>query len=322
MSLPCRAFGTWLMFPLLIAAGACSDDDTSGDGPVRGLDPDDSPRATIDRFSDEAGTIFVRSADDSLPDDGQAIDFDEGPFVGQGFGPEGQVIRYYHFDAQLGVPSRLFVFIQNDQPVPGQLPIREHLPGDEGYSDFVHIIEVEVEDDDFVPNSITSIEALEDSGLDLSETGRVENRPVVPPGSTAAERVGDTSEELSRAWSDDRVVFNFQFEDEVASAENSLGERRIGMSYIFVSFAINPGEEGGGPASGFKTEEDDPEQTHNVLETKPGDENYSPLWKVMMYDNSAFDDVVDIDSAREAPALGDPDDAPTVNCPVTYVDQD
>jgi hypothetical protein len=51
------------------------------------------------------------------------------------------------------------------------------------------------------------------------------------------------------------------------------------LADIFVTFNVNPGDAGGGPVSGFKTEAGT-EQTHNVLTVLPDGAGYSPLWAV------------------------------------------
>ena len=73
-------------------------------------------------------------------------------------------------------------------------------------------------------------------------------------------------------------------------------------SPIHVAFNADPGEDGGGPASGFATEEMS-ERTHNALGSLPGDEDFSPLWLVNAYDNADFADVRDPDSATDAEIL-------------------
>jgi hypothetical protein len=55
------------------------------------------------------------------------------------------------------------------------------------------------------------------------------------------------------------------------------------------------------------------DQTHNVVETVPGDAAYSPLWDVMPYDNASFDQVMDLATAQAATNFGL---AATVNCPI------
>lgn len=83
-------------------------------------------------------------------------------------------------------------------------------------------------------------------------------------------------------------------------------------SDIFVSFNINPGETGGGPSSGFKT--DTTGRAHNVTETVPSDDGYSPLWAVTVYNNTDFDKVHDWISAQAADILDT--NVAYVNCPV------
>ena len=71
------------MLMLALLAGGCSDDAVTPEGPEgpQPVDPGTAPRAVIDRFSDTAGHLFVRSADASLPSAGVAIDFDREPFI-------------------------------------------------------------------------------------------------------------------------------------------------------------------------------------------------------------------------------------------------
>lgn len=110
---------------LLVAA--CGDDDRVG------VDPDSAPQAVIDRFGPEAGTLMVRDGENGLPAAGEAIDFDVGPFVTTGLGPDGEVVRYYNFDVQATAPIPIFVFFREgeDAPVDGQLNVVDSLPGDD-----------------------------------------------------------------------------------------------------------------------------------------------------------------------------------------------
>ncbi|PSP55473.1 hypothetical protein BRC82_05950 [Halobacteriales archaeon QS_1_67_19] len=65
----------------------------------------------------------------------------------------------------------------------------------------------------------------------------------------------------------------------------------------------------------FREGEDTPvEGQLNVIDAVPGDEGYSPLWTVNVYDNADFDGVSDLSSARDAELLDA--GAATVNCPV------
>ena len=107
----------------------------------------------------------------------------------------------------------------------------------------------------------------------MENTGVIINCPVVPKGSTAMLRGEGESNELHAGWYKDMVVYYFTF------AEKMLTGATVPVSPIFVSFNINIGEAGGGPASGFMTEQGTM-QTHNVVATVPSDDGYSPLWAV------------------------------------------
>jgi len=164
-----------------------------------------------------------------------------------------------------------------------------------------------------VANSIVSTADLLAAGFAVQPTEVIVNRPVVPAGSTALERTDDGEPGLFRAWVRGRVASYFRFEEApLAPVATGLFEGQVPLSYIFVTFNINPAEAGGGPASGFKTEAGT-DKTHNVLETLPGQERYSPLWMVNVYDNAAFDDVVDLDSVHMAQVVATPPGE--VNCP-------
>src|SRR5690606_32247092 len=99
--------------------------------------------------------------------------------------------------------------------------------------------------------------------------------------------------------------------------EAGLSGESVPLSPIYVTFNVNPDEDGGGPASGFVTEPDSG-QTHNVVATLPDDEGYSPLWFVNVYDNAAFDDVSDLQSAMDADQLAQ--GVASVNCPIVSVE--
>lgn len=275
------------------------------------LDPNTAPRVAVDRFSDAAGVLFRRSENPSLPAANAAIDFDQAPFVTQGLGPDGQVVRYYNFDVMPTAPAPIWVLFRqgSSTPVEGQLNIIDVIPGDPGYSDFWLVNKVTVPQD-YVANTLTSVQDVLGSGYTVETTNIVVNCPVVPEGSTASEGPGANG--LIRGWYRDQVVSYFDF-NEAALAATSTGE--VPTSDIYVTFNINPDQSGGGPASGFKTQGSS-EQTHNVIETLPGDAGYSPLWDVMPYDNAAFDMVLNLETAQAATSFGL---AAVVNCPVVFV---
>ena len=77
---------------------------------MKPLDPDQAPIAAVDRFSDKAATIYMRTADDRLsghiPGPNEPVDFDTGPFITQGLSPRtGKPVRYYNFDIQSTTPA-------------------------------------------------------------------------------------------------------------------------------------------------------------------------------------------------------------------------
>ena len=290
---------------------ACSDDAvTPPEGP-QPLDPGTAPRAVIDRFSDTAGHLFVRSAGGSLPAGGAAINFDQAPFITQGFGPDGQVVRYYNFDVQPTAPAPIWVLFREGSatPVEGQLNIIDAIPGDPGYNDFWQVTKVTVPAD-YVANTATSIQDLLDAGYAMETTNTIVNCPVVPDGSVASE--GSGADGLTQGWYKDQLVFYFNFGE---ASLTTTGAGMVPTSPILVTFNINPDQPGGGPGSGFM-HQGGSIQSHNVIATLPGDAVYSPLWEVFPYDNASFNDVHDLASAQAAPSFGL---AATVNCPVVFV---
>jgi len=53
------------------------------------VDPDTAEKASIDRFSTEAGILFVRDTTNNFPVPNEPIDCDREPFITHGFGPGG-----------------------------------------------------------------------------------------------------------------------------------------------------------------------------------------------------------------------------------------
>ena len=278
------------------------------------LDPDTAKAVPVDRFSATAGMLQVRTADNGLPGPNKPVDFDSGaPFYTIGFGPGGEVVKYYNFDVQPTLPAPIYALFREgeDKPVDGQLNIVDVIPGDKGYNDFWAVSKVTVPAD-YVANTVTSVAEIIDGGFDVTPTDMLVNCPIVPKGSTAAERFTDESPDLTRGWYRDQVVYYFNFSE--AMLKPAAG--KVPTSPIYVTFNINPGETDGGPASGFKVETGS-EQTHNVPATLPGDAGYSPLWAVHIYDNADFASVTDLDTASATNVL-EPK-GPTVNCPIVSV---
>lgn len=297
----------WLGAMVALAA-ACGDD-----GGVVGTDPDTAPVIAVDRFGD-FGTLQSRANDPSLPAAGEPMNYDT--ITTKGLGPDGELLVYYNFDVQSRVPMVVYELATGDgEPVPEQLPILSAVPGEPGYSDFWRITRVTVPDD-YVANTFTA--AGEVSALPAVVTDVVLNNPVVSEGSLATVRIGGGDTGTARAWRAGAIAHYFRFaEHSIVPIETGIFEGQVPLSYIFVSFNINPGEDGGGPPSGFKTETGS-DQTHNVLATIPADEFYSPLWMVNVYDNADFDSVIDHESARQATLVANPPGE--VNCPVKSIE--
>ena len=263
----------------------------------------------MDRFSEDAGTLMVRDTSNGLPAANEAIDYDEEPFITKGFGPNGETVEYYNFDVQSTTPAPIYVLFAEGEtnPVSGQLNIIDVIPGDNGYNDFWLVNKVTVPAD-YKANSVTGKQAIMDMGYTIEETNTIVNCPVVPAGSTASQRIGTGSKDLTRGWYKGKVCYYFSFEErglETTSSDEVL------TSPIYVTFKTN-----GVPSSGFMTDSAST-QTHNVVATLPTDGTYSPLWEVKVYDNADFSSVMDLTTAAAANIL-DPS-AAKVNCPIVSV---
>jgi len=282
---------------------------------MEGTDPDTAPVATIDRFSEDAGTLMIRSDQNNLPEPGEPIDFDQAPFITQGLAPDGTPVRYYNFDVQSTTPAPIYAFFyENGDPVQEQLNVVDVIPGDDGYNDFWRVNLVTVPDN-YVANSITNAEELMDANYQIEQTDMLVNCPVVPEGSTAGRRLGDAGTGLTRGWYKDQIITYFSFEESPLMVTSG---GTVPLSPIYVAFNVNPGQDGGGPASGFMTEQGNM-QTHNVVATTPSDMDYSPFWLVNVYDNTDFSSVSDLSSAMNATQLAS--GAAMVNCPVVWKQQ-
>ena len=295
---------------LTFVAAACSDGGDDPTPPAGTHDPASADRAAPDRFSATAGHLMVRTPDNGLPAANAPIDFDVGPFMTEGLGPDGTPVAYYNFDVQPTTPADIYVLFEEGaaEPLAGQLNIVDALPGEAGYSDFWRVTRVDVPVGT-AANTYASRAELVDAGLAMTPTDMIVNCPVVPEGSSASRRGGGGGTALHEGWYRGEVVHYFTFEEAPLVADAAM----VPTSPIFVTFNVNAGEDGGGPPSGFVTE-GATTQTHNVVGTVPGDAGYSPLWAVQIYDNVAFDDVMDLASATAAPLLVP--NAATVNCPV------
>ena len=277
------------------------------------LDPNHAPIAAVDRFSDKAAHLQLRTPDNHIPGPNQPVDFDTGPFITQGLSPTtGKPVRYYNFDVQTTTPAPVYVLYREgeDKPVASQLDIIDTLPGEKGYNDFRQVWKVTVPRN-YVANTIADAATLLSAGYKTEKTNTLRNMPVVPDKSTAKTRLKGESAELQRAWYQGQVAKFFSFDEAPLSGSN------VPLSPIYVTFNVNPGTPNGGPGSGFKAEPNS-EQTHNVPATLPGDAGYSPLWLVAVYDNANWPEVKDLKTALKAKILAPA--AATVNCPIVFIE--
>ena len=295
-----KRFHSLVMIALLFAA--CKKDSV----PATAKDINTAEKTSVDRFSSTAGHLMVRTASNGLPAANAAINFDVTPFITQGLSPSGAMTEYYNFDVQPATPADIYVFYKSGSStaVAGQNNVINTIPGDATYNDF-WIVNKVIVPDDYVPNSLTSLSEIIASGYSIQRTTTIVNCPVVPFGSTASKKFGGGSQALTLGWYNGKAVAYFSFEEAALTATNT-GE--VPIAPIFVMFNDNTT----GPASGFKTETGSA-QTHNVISVSPVNVGYSPLWKVAVLDNNAFNTINNLTSAISATILNP--NAGLVNCP-------
>jgi hypothetical protein len=220
---------------LLIAVLVAASSSAAHAATMKPVNPDQAPIAVVDRFSDKAANIQVRTADNHLPGPNKPVDFDTGPFITQGLSPStGKPVRYYNFDVQGTTPAPVYVLYREgeDKPVAGQLDIIDTLPGEKGYNDFRQAWKAWVPKD-YVANSIADAAMLSQAGYKMEKTDTLRNMPVVPDKSIARQRLNGESTELQRAWYRGQVAKFFSFD------EAPLSGTSVPLSPIYVSFNIN-----------------------------------------------------------------------------------
>jgi hypothetical protein len=144
------------------------------------LEPNTAPHVVIDRFSNDAGTLFIRDGSNNLPGPNIAINFDQATYITKGFNVNGDIVKYYNFDVQPSHPGPIFVLFMEGEsdPVPNQLNIIDVVPRDEGYNDFWHVPRVTVPAD-YVANSVTSLQGIMDKYFSTERTNMIVNYPIV-----------------------------------------------------------------------------------------------------------------------------------------------
>lgn len=298
---------TNVMAALLLFASllmSCTEDTD----PVIGQDINTATKVSVDRFSASAGHLMVRTSSNGLPGANTPVNFDQPPFITTGFDRAGAVTTYYNFDIQPTTPDDIYVFFEEGAttPIAGQNNIINTIPGDAGYNDF-WVVNMVIVPENYVVNSLTNEADVLASGHTIIKTNDIVNCPVVPFGSSASRSFSPgMASALTLGWYKEQAVAYFNFgEAPLKATSNSL----VPVSPIYVMFNDNAA----GPASGFYTEVNNPSQTHNILATIPGDTNYSPLWNVLVIDNTHFDAVINLATAQAFPNMVA---GATVNCPI------
>jgi hypothetical protein len=297
---------------LLAACSSGGGTPSKGPGGVA-TNPDTAPLASIDRFSDGFAHLFKRSGNAALPAPNAPIHMDQGPFLTDGLGPDGEHVAYYNFDVLPTAPAPIYVFFPEGSTaeLTEQLHVVDAVPGDPGYNDFWQVVAVTVPAG-YVPNSVTSLADLKAAGLTITPTNMLVNCPVVPDGSTAQLRyTAQESMALTRGWYRGQIVKYFNFSERMLMT--SAGS--VPTAPIYVTFNVNPDPTNpmSGPPSGFQTEASSM-QTHNVASVLPEDMSYSPLWMVIAYDDASFSSVGNLSTAEQAPVVVP--NAGLVNCPI------
>lgn len=275
--------------------------------PTTAKDINTATKVSVDRFSSTAGHLMVRTTTNGLPAANEAINFDNAPFITLGLDRLGMPAWYYNFDIQSTMPDDIYVFFKagSNSPVPGQNNVIPSIPGDAGYNDFWIVNKVTVPDN-YTANSLTSEAEILASGYTITKTNMIVNCPVVPFNSKAnRSKTANTPSALTLGWYKNQAVAYFSFEEAALTATAGL----VPTSPIYVLFNDN----NSGPASGFKTETNNPLQTHNVLETIPSDVSYSPLWDVRVIDNTHFNAISNLNTAK---SFNHNKAGATVNCPI------
>lgn len=253
------------------------------------------PRVAVDRFSDAAGLFYRRSDNAKLPGPGQPIDFDHPLFLQRGFGPNGETLWFYNFDAKSTAPAPVYVLVDRiGQPIPGQLPIFDLLPGDPGYSDLWQIHKVRILQRDYPLNALSSLQALSEGGYEITPSDEVMHCVLVPAASTASQRFDpSTPSAPQQGWYRDQIVDYLLFENPNSTAQVDFGAGRVNAPEMFAFF-----ENDLDPSDGFAL---DPlgAGTHNVATRLPGQEGYAPLWVLTVFKLDFFDRVKNVANALD-----------------------
>jgi len=216
-------------------------------------------------------------------------------------------VEYYDFGTNTPLVGEnsvqtqpIWVFIHGMNPdgtpdlVEGQHNIIDVVPGEPGYSDLWQVVFVTVPDD-YEADSIRSAEEARDSGYETETTDMFVNCPIVPAGTTL-----EGGKELVQGWNDGEEVFYPDF---------GANPPTTAPIWVFIH---------GMNADGTP---DFVEGQSNIIDTVPGDADYTAFWRVNMvtvpegYEPNSIRSAADVLAAGFAIAETDM----VVNCPVTEV---
>ena len=216
-------------------------------------------------------------------------------------------VQYYDFGTNTPLVGEssvqtqpIWVFIHGMNPdgtpdlVEGQHNIIDLVPGEAGYSDLWQVVFVTVPDD-YEADSLRSAEEVRDSGYETEVTDMFVNCPVVPAGTTL-----EGGEELVQGWNDGEEVFYPDF---------GANPPTVAPIWVFIH---------GMNADGTP---DFVEGQHNIIDTVPGDADYTAFWRVNMVTVPEDYEADSLRSAEDVLVAGYEiiETDMVVNCPVTQV---
>jgi hypothetical protein len=259
--------------------------------------PDYLAVTEIDRFSDTAGHFHRRSEHPDLPAPGEPVDFDRPRFLQRGAGPDGERVVFYLIDVcPAGAPPVYLLVDARGAPIAGQLPVFDLLPGETGYSDLWQVHHVAVPDPDYRPNTVSSRQALVDSGYAVTPTQTLMNAVLVPPGSRASRRFDPaTPVAPQNGWYRGEIVKYLLFEHPGSTARAACREGKPVTTQMFAFLADETALGGGFAVDATGT-------THNVMASLPGSASqadYSPLWLLRVLHRTAFYRVTNLSTAAD-----------------------
>jgi hypothetical protein len=313
--------GTGLIGSYLLAACGDDDDDDGGAGQsTTATEEEMMDETATEEMADETpteemtdeGTPTEEMADDATPTEEEMADEtpteemtdDEMVKMLVSGWYRGEEVQYYDFgmntpltDGDNLLTAPIWVFVHemtgggDPEFVEGQHNIVDVVPGDEGYSDLWQVVMVAVPDD-YEPDSITSAADIDESMYALTETEMYVNCPIVPEGTEL-----ESGEPLTQGWYQGAPVFypDFGLNPPVA---------------IPIWAFITGMDSGGNPIF--------VEGQHNIIDSVPGDADYSAFWRVNLvtvpedYEPDSITDAADVNEMGYEVTETDL----VVNCPV------